>query len=564
MKYIQKLINLTDTIENHITGSIEAVVLVIFDYLHVLSDNFDNLRISLRLFITEYSYHLRVFKNLIDENTASAIYNGRWKLLSFIIVVLIIQIILFLFINFKVFHRVHPKAANSKLLIGISKDFSIKTLYKMYSTAAECVLSNTVYSLIIELESNLGSYLKNEDFYRDIFSNFIKKSSFLMPARKIVKFINWYVTKQKNAVVVEENIFRLMDTVKDSKEFAVTGSVVSGILNNYDSNPYIHDSWRTIAEKLIDRWDNGDISNILLYSGCGSGKTSFIYYLYSLLNGKNLYMHQIIRNETLEQIKPLDLLLTLKMSEIEKMEKKAIILDDVESLLTSGPRGFSQFEKLIVLIEKTKSKILWVSCNRCFYGYIKNIFPVESIFNMKYDFLDITWKEIMEVFNFKLIKSGFRYSVVADKKMKKMIESNIRHKRIDNHGVEQYKSTLFFQRMFTNGKNNFCYSIFNFVKSVKRINDKLILLEQTEPADMEFIDKLGNEAVFILYRIIIHKSLRKEEIAETLLIPLNIVSLNLSLLFENNVIEKNGDSFSISGSVYNHVVKFLQSKNLLG
>jgi hypothetical protein len=67
----------------------------------------------------------------------------------------------------------------------------------------------------------------------------------------------------------------------------------------------------------------------------------------------------------------------------------------------------------------------------------------------------------------------------------------------------------------------------------------------------------------ILQAVILHKQLNAFQLAEILLLPVERVELSLSLLYENNILEKHGEEYRVYPPVYSQVVKTLISKNII-
>ena len=81
--------------------------------------------------------------------------------------------------------------------------------------------------------------------------------------------------------------------------------------------------------------------------------------------------------------------------------------------------------------------------------------------------------------------------------------------------------------------------------------------------DIKEVEKMSTEYTFILQALFIHKSLRKKDIMETLLMSDEEVSIGLSLLYENNLIVKSYDEFSINPVIYDQLLRFLKVKKIL-
>ncbi len=317
----------------------------------------------------------------------------------------------------------------------------------------------------------------------------------------------------------------------------------------------VSDEFKSTMHKVVERWESGRDSSLLIKGGEGSGKTALMNYIASNYNYPSTYL-RVYRDRDFfsEEI----------ISNIDSIEKQIIMVDDLELLFERKINGFTNLAKFLILVSGTDRRVLWVvSANRFFCDFIEMVYPIESYFKFIFAFGGFTPEFIAGLFKKRLSDAGLDMKVIATKEIYRDIKIRIKQKIISYSQVEDYLISLFFQKCYDMGRTNHLFYSFIFKSSIHSVSDNIIYLKFPEPVDLSFVGDYDIEALFILQTLFIHKTLTIEKISSILLMPPERVSMYISLLIDNALVSSREEGFTIFSNVYYQLVKIMETKNLL-
>lgn len=368
---------------------------------------------------------------------------------------------------------------------------------------------------------------------------------------------------RENVQPIRKAINELMD---EGKQLSRLEQVPEDILALFAESeaPFIPEAWRSQADEVFNRWQSGLISGLLLRGGNGSGKSTFLRYI------KWRYQDSGLHHVVLERGKhPLETaffrrLQRAPVANLDRIPRQIVILDDLEHLFLRRIGGFDTFRNLLLLVERTKSRILWVTAaSRVFCDYMRNIFPIESVFQFIIDGPFVPRAEITPLFQTILARGGYGFRVLMDQELYQEVQRKIRRKVISKTEIESYLRQLFVNRCCEVGGNNLHFHKYFFLRSLRSIHSGQLYLNMPQFFQLPVVNDLETDQLLVLHSLCLHKSLSKEDLVEILLQTPEQVSLALSMFYEHNLIEKKGDLFSVFPPIHNQLLRFLETKNLI-
>jgi|GEM_PF-1265073 len=490
--------------------------------------------------------------------------------LSIIVLITALFSIIFFTINFFIHLRYYYKnikASFSKIKISflniLKKEFYIKGFNdfgKMYS--------NFIYNFLVFLWDNLSflSFVEDPYIIRDFFVNAKRQIDLVLsPFYNIaLRFKNIFIKSQAKEKASE--IIALMDEGNKIKKIEIIPVEVLKLFeNDYERSPVMHIKWLELIDKVIKRWESGNFSGLLVSGLNGAGKSTILKYIENIYSKFETAYLELSRNIDPFSDEYYEKLLNMPLNNLDKIEKKIIIFDNIEYLFIRKIGGYERLKKFFLLVERTKSRILWiVSCNSVFKNYIKNIFPINSIFQFEMNFKELDEDFLVKMFERKLSMINYSYKVLPTKEVYNDVKKKINQKIISLNDVDLYIKKNFFKKCIEVGEYNINFHNFYFLNSIKTIKNKNILLNMPSFFEISFVNDLKLDYLFIICSLFIHKSLTKEELVDILLITPGNVSMGLSLLFEHNLIKKiSRDEFIIHPNVSFQLYNYLRLKNLI-
>jgi hypothetical protein len=439
-----------------------------------------------------------------------------------------------------------------------------RDFYRRISQNIDRFFGRLSYDVLIYIWewASMNPYIHDSEKLRAFFHN--KWERIYIWFQPIVKTVT-RLLKRAEKTDPAKVYFSLMD---EAKEAVVTSPAHIALQRIFDEDSAEVLQIPEIENKInecLSRWENDLLSGMLITGFPGNGKSSILKALNERYRGKYAVKYYAPdRGADLWKDAYFIELSNYSFDKIPGMKKSVIILDNMECLFTQVFDGFNGIQKLLLLIEKTKSRVLWIiACGQVFYQFYSKFSPLKDVFPYFLDLSILDYNQIADVLQWEINQSGYEFQYVPDSKLLKKLKKRIKRKDIDNREIQGLIRDEFFQRLYEKGLNNQNFFHFYFLKSIRNTSDKKVFMDMPEFLELKEAVDLSQTDLFILQAIILHNTLNKESLMEILNLDSNSASLRLSLLYEKNLIRKNMDGFSINPALAPQIIRLLKQKNLL-
>ena len=553
-------------IKRYIALFISSFVTVVFSYVFIYHSWLQEIVGSIRIFI---SSAILVCTGAFMEFTVSAIkYIKEYRIIIvsiFVIIVVIhsLKIIIRLFIYFSGYIRLALHL--SRRITGFLLQMGRRSFYIDAYAAWKKNVSLFIYNVLVRLDDLFTDYtiIQEPEKWSILFKKILKPvSHFVQPLSAFFPGISRLWRK-------EEKVHRFIEG--EEKRLSSINEIPVEVLNQFTDVKetglyFFPDDWIQTINKAIDLWKQGNVSNILVHGGMGTGKTGLLNHINHLLRN-NYMVKRFSLNRNQMHISGKDFFDFLHQQKMKKNrnEKQIALVDDIECLFYRNIEGFEQIRQLIHTIQLSGENTLWIiTASSSFYDFLNQIIPLYSVFQFYINGDGLSVDALINVFHYTLQSIGYSFHILPDKQMLKIIRKRLRTKLISSEEVDINLKKLFFESFLSVGKGNMYFHFNYFLKSMKSVRGNKLFLTQPELPDMiNNLNKLSITDLHILQSLFLHKNLTIEQLAEILLVDLQVISFSVNIMSHNKIISQDGDGYTINRIHYNIILQFLKTHNIL-
>ncbi len=468
----------------------------------------------------------------------------------------------FLIGHFKA-QALHIKAAWSRFVFGFKVLFT-RDFYQRLFQRLDALFANLIYNLLAliwEWASTI-SFIRDNEEIKKVFSDFWTRiRQGIDPLVKWVRLRVKAVEKDLSSQV----LFSLMDEARETDEASPVHQELQAIFKAYSSEILSIETVKNQVEECVGRWQKGLISGMLITGYHGNGKSSLLKSIHERFQDQHSVHYLFLqRGQDLWQDTLISSLRELSFEQLENHPPVMIILDNLELLFSQMPGGFTVIREFILLVERTKSKILWiVSAGGVFTQFYSRISSLQAVFPYFRDLSLLNSKDVARTVQANLDRSDYKFQYIPDKKLYKDLKSREKRKEASGQDFQALVREEFFSRLYSRGLNNLNFYHFYFLRSIRHATEKQVFIDMPQFLELQDIEELPQADLFILQAIFIHNVLSKEDLMQILSLNSDQASLSLSLLYEKNLIKKTSTGFTINPPLYPQLFQLLRRKNLL-
>ncbi len=326
--------------------------------------------------------------------------------------------------------------------------------------------------------------------------------------------------------------------------------------------------------KTYEAWQEGLATNVALVGEKGSGKSTLIQVFKSDLPEDTDILEINVEYSTwrVEQLlgslgnsfglKDINRPETLIRGINDQETGRVVILEGLQNMYLRNINGFDALEALWLIISETKEKVFWlVSCSRYAWDFLNKAHGIETHFTHTFQTDHISEEQLEEVIMKRHNKSGYRLEFEADEQTRR---SRAFKKRLHKPGeLQNYLKKEFFDRLCDISDGNVSVAIILWLRSIKKVEGKIITIAPFNSVDIEMMDFLNAEVLFVLAAIVMHDSLKVAELSRILNISLGESKVFLSKLRSRGILIEKEGLFWINQLVFRQVVRLLRKRNVI-
>lgn len=241
----------------------------------------------------------------------------------------------------------------------------------------------------------------------------------------------------------------------------------------------------------------------------------------------------------------------------KKLEKKTVlVIDEAQNLFLSHTKGFSAYNALINMINLSTENIFWVlSFNKYSWLYLDRAFGRSQFFRNIFALKGWDDNAIKDLILKRHKSSTYKLSYDL------LINATRSQDEMDRYTTIEAK---FFKLLWELSRGNPRAALYLWMTSLSKRNSKTFNVHIPKDADLDSLDKLGDDIFFVVADVLKHENLSPSEIESTTNLPKGIVRNAIKVGQERNFFFKDEQGrYMIEISSQYGLIKYLRSKNFI-
>lgn len=322
----------------------------------------------------------------------------------------------------------------------------------------------------------------------------------------------------------------------------------------------------------VERWQKGLMQTIALIGESGSGKSLFTSSMFTQLDSKLKvftlkFSSNIIDSDDLasEFAACLNINATTFDQVQEQLlvgEKKIILIDALDNLFLRKVDGFSALEDLLILINATSEKVLWIShISRYSWTYLDKVLKLSMYFSTEIQTDKLLAHELRSLLLKRHRASGYQLRFEPDEEIKKQRA----YKKVQGTESERqaYLDEVFFEETYNFSEGNATIAIIHWLSSLAEINQNEVVITVSLDWEIQLPTALDSDEWFTLAYFIQHETLTVEHHAQAFHQPQKDSQLLISRLEMLHLLVFENGSYGVNIFAYRPIIKALKRRNIL-
>ncbi|MFC2130703.1 hypothetical protein ACFLSQ_04655, partial [Bacteroidota bacterium] len=222
--------------------------------------------------------------------------------------------------------------------------------------------------------------------------------------------------------------------------------------------------------------------------------------------------------------------------------------------------GFQNIKNLLRIISETSKNIFWLTSMVVYtWEYLNKTINISDSFGYIVKLCELTDDQIIKVIMKRHRVSGYLLNFdpgmedVTNKKYKKM-----RHDEKQNYLKEE-----FFKKLNKLSQSNISLALLFWVRSTNEVVGNIIKINSLKELDFSFMSMLSIKKVLTLHALLLHEKLNIDSLAEIFGHSKEDSLRIFSILFDDGIILRDQEYYTINPLLYRQNVDLLRSKNFI-
>ena len=251
---------------------------------------------------------------------------------------------------------------------------------------------------------------------------------------------------------------------------------------------------------------------------------------------------------------------------LNRQEPAVAVVEDVHHLFIRALGGFEAIEAFMELVAATSENVLWVvTVDELAWRYLNRVVGIDAHFvhtvsttNLPADKLERAIMARHEVSGFAL-----RFEREAAEATETRWPRLFRREAKGELTRKESQRKLFFQDLAGIAEGNIVLALFYWLRSIRRMDDHVLVLGEPEIIDLEFLERLPLAQLHTIAAIILHGGLSQAAHQRVFQLPAAESRLQLAALADSHMIflARDGE-YKINKVLYRPFIRLLASKNI--
>ena len=251
---------------------------------------------------------------------------------------------------------------------------------------------------------------------------------------------------------------------------------------------------------------------------------------------------------------------------INRQPPAVAIVEDLHHLFIRALGGFEAMEAFLEIIAATRANVLWVvTVDEFAWRYLNRVVGIAAHFVHTVNTTELPSEKLEQAIMARHEVSGFGLRFETEGREPtdgRWARLRGREPRGELTRKESQRR-LFFEELAEIAEGNIVLALFYWLRSIRRLEEHVLVLGDPEIIDLEFLDRLPLAHLHTIAAIILHGGL--SEIAHRRVFQLPAVEsrLQLAALADSHIIFRAGDDeYKINKVLYRPFIRLLTSKNI--
>jgi len=370
--------------------------------------------------------------------------------------------------------------------------------------------------------------------------------------KQVSEFLLEYQQAMSNLPVIYKKLYQI-EPLQDLELFV-------GRENEYIALNNAFQSWEKgrFAATIVlgEKW--GGLTTFLNYS---IKKSQFPYPIKRFAPVKNIYgkeklmelLKEVFNYDQFDNMDQLALYLN-------NGSKRIVIIEDMQNLYLRKIGGFETLQLLFQLMAATNKQVFWILTTTIHaWEYLTKTIRIPEYFGYIIEMEELTDEKVTDMIWKRNQISGFNIVFWVD-------PERLNEKKFSKLGEDEKQALMkneFFSSLNSFARSNVSLALIFWLLSTKRVDDNSITIGKFKNPDLNFLNVISMDKVYILHALILHDGLTQSQLNEVLSTTNISIKLLLLELIQDGIILERKDVLMVNPIVYRNLISLLKSKNLL-
>ncbi|MDX1674100.1 MAG: hypothetical protein R3314_04780 [Longimicrobiales bacterium] len=251
---------------------------------------------------------------------------------------------------------------------------------------------------------------------------------------------------------------------------------------------------------------------------------------------------------------------------INRQPAAVTIVEDVHHLFIRALGGFEAIEAFMELVAATSENVLWVvTVDELAWRYLNRVVGLEAHFVHKVSTTNLPADKLERAIMARHEVSGFalRFESEGSEATESRWSRILRREAKGELTRKESQRKLFFHDLAGIAEGNIVLALFYWLRSIRRMDDHVLVLGEPEIIDLEFLERLPLAQLHTIAAIILHGGLSEAAHQRVFQLPAAESRLQLAALADSHMIflARDGE-YKINKVLYRPFIRLLASKNI--
>lgn len=330
-----------------------------------------------------------------------------------------------------------------------------------------------------------------------------------------------------------------------------------------------------VVQRAFERWQDGLPAAVAVVGEKGSGKTTLVHLARETVFADARVVSTAL-GQTIESGAELEARLRdlFQLDRAEPLESAlnaqpptVAIVEDLHNLFIRALHGFDTLEGFLEIISATRRTILWVvTTEEVAWRYLDRVVGLDVHFSHTVSTTELSPKRLEQAVMSRHDVSGFalRFETRSEETEGRGWRRFLRREPRGELTRREEQRKHYFQELAAIAEGNIVLALFYWLRSIKRIEDHVLVMGDPEIIDLEFLERLPLAHLHTIAATILHGGISEKAHRRIFQLPAMETRLQLAALADSHMIFLSEDGeYKINKVLYRPFIRLLAARNIL-